>query len=123
MLTIPSLAQLQTGQVADVMGLAIAEQLQKQALAMVEKRAILKPSQKYLPLPQASVELYFDIEAEPERNLDYLLGVIVVDRHQGTEQFHGFLAQNPEEEAEIWQAFLELVRQYPHAPIYHFSEY
>ncbi|MGA1622482.1 MAG: TM0106 family RecB-like putative nuclease [Synechocystis sp.] len=122
-MTIPSLAQLQTSQVAELMGLAIAEQLQKQALAMVEKRAMLKPHQRYVPLPQASVELYFDIEAEPERNLDYLLGVIVVDRQRGTEQFHGFLAQTPEQEAEIWQAFIALVQQYPHAPIYHFSEY
>ncbi|MFM1841542.1 MAG: hypothetical protein RLZZ490_273 [Cyanobacteriota bacterium] len=122
-MTISSLAQLPPVQVAELMGLAIAEQLQKQALAMVEKRAILKPSQQYVPLPQAPVELYFDIEAEPERNLDYLLGVIVVDRQQGTERFHGFLAQTPEQEADIWLAFLTLVQQYPQAPIYHFSEY
>jgi uncharacterized protein len=122
-MTIPSLAQLQAAQVADLMGLAIAKQLQMQALAMVENRAMLKPSKRYFPLPQAPVELYFDIEAEPERNLDYLLGVIVVDRQQGTEQFYGFLAQTPDQEADIWHDFITLTQQYPHAPIYHFSDY
>lgn len=122
-MTIPSLAQLQAGQVAELMGPTIADQLQKQALAILEKRPILKPGDRYFPLSQAPVELYFDIEAEPERNLDYLLGVIVVDRRLGTEEFHGFLAQTPEQEEAIWYRFIELVQSYPLAPIYHFAEY
>ncbi|MEO0839400.1 MAG: TM0106 family RecB-like putative nuclease [Cyanobacteria bacterium J06643_5] len=71
----------------------------------------------------APVELYFDIEAQPDLNLNYLLGVLVVDRENNSEQFYSFLAEKPSEEELIWQQFLELVWQYPDAPIYHFCVY
>jgi uncharacterized protein len=71
----------------------------------------------------APIELYFDIEAQPDLNLNYLLGVLVVDRENNTEQFYSFLAEKPSEEELIWQQFLELVWQYPDAPIYHFCVY
>ena len=71
----------------------------------------------------APVELYFDIEAQPDLNLNYLLGVLVVDRENNTEEFYSFLAENPDEEELIWQQFLELVWRYPDAPIYHFCVY
>ena len=71
----------------------------------------------------APVEIFFDIEAQPDLNLDYLLGVLVVDRQANTEQFYSFLAETKEEEKFIWQQFLDLVWQYPDAPIYHFCVY
>ncbi|TFI54670.1 TM0106 family RecB-like putative nuclease [Mastigocladus laminosus UU774] len=71
----------------------------------------------------APIELYFDIEAQPDLNLDYLLGVLVVDRQTNTEQFYSLLAENLEDEGLIWQQFLNLVWQYPNAPIYHFCVY
>ena len=71
----------------------------------------------------APIELYFDIEAQPDLNLNYLLGVLVVDRENNSEQFYSFLAEKPSEEGLIWQQFLELVWQYPDAPIYHFCVY
>ncbi|MEG3922706.1 TM0106 family RecB-like putative nuclease [Microcoleus sp. T3_A4] len=74
-------------------------------------------------LPIAPIELYFDIEAEPELNLDYLHGVLVVDRYNNTEKFHGFLAESAAEEGAIWEQFLELMWTYPIAPIFHFCDY
>ncbi|MGB7891229.1 MAG: TM0106 family RecB-like putative nuclease [Microcoleus sp.] len=74
-------------------------------------------------LPIAPIELYFDIEAEPELNLDYLHGVLVVDRYNKTEKFHGFLAESAAEEGAIWEQFLELMWAYPIAPIFHFCDY
>ncbi|MEG5174443.1 TM0106 family RecB-like putative nuclease [Microcoleus sp. B3-D7] len=74
-------------------------------------------------LPLAPIELYFDIEAEPELNLDYLHGVLVVDRCNNTEKFHGFLAESAAEEGAIWEQFLELMWTYPIAPIFHFCDY
>ncbi|NEP10961.1 MAG: TM0106 family RecB-like putative nuclease [Symploca sp. SIO2C1] len=83
-----------------------------------------KTSQPYInPLPTASVELYFDIEAEPSLKLDYLLGVLVVDRRTGTEKFYPLLAEKPAKEESIWQQFLDLVWLYPDAPIFHFANY
>ena len=72
---------------------------------------------------QAPVELYFDIEAQPELNLDYLHGVLVVDRRSNTEHFHSFLAESEADEETIWKQFLELVWTYPIAPIFHFCDY
>ncbi|MDH6087402.1 TM0106 family RecB-like putative nuclease [Umezakia ovalisporum] len=71
----------------------------------------------------APVELYFDIEAQPDLDLDYLLGILVVDKQANTEKFYSFLAERPEQEEFIWQQFLDLVWQYPEAPIYHFCVY
>lgn len=70
-----------------------------------------------------AIELYFDIEAQPDLNLNYLLGVLVVNRQKNTEKFYSLLAETPEQEELIWQQFLELVNQYPQAPIYHFCNY
>ena len=69
------------------------------------------------------IELYFDIEAQPDLNLNYLLGVLLVDKRNHTEQFYCFLAESPEDEEAVWQQFLDLVWQYPQAPIYHFCVY
>ncbi len=74
-------------------------------------------------LPSASVELFFDIEAQPELNLDYLLGILVIDHSTQSQRFHPLLAEYPHNEASIWEQFLELVWLYPDAPIFHFSAY
>ena len=74
-------------------------------------------------IPTAPIELYFDIEAAPERELIYLHGIVVVDREAQTETFHGLMAESPEAEAVIWQQFLDLTAQYPTAPIFHFCPY
>ena len=74
-------------------------------------------------LPIAPIELYFDIEAEPELNLDYLHGVLVVDRYNNTEKYYEFLAESATEEGVAWSQFLELMWTYPIAPIFHFCDY
>jgi len=74
-------------------------------------------------IPSAPVELYFDIEAEPTMNLAYLHGVLVVDRLARTQTFHPLIAERPQDEVRVWQEFLDLVWQYPQAPIFHFCPY
>ncbi len=71
----------------------------------------------------APIEIYFDIEAQPELHLNYLLGVLVVDREANTENFYPLLAEKPEDQELIWQQFLDLLLQYPDAPVYHFCVY
>lgn len=71
----------------------------------------------------APIELYFDIEAQPDLNLNYLLGVLVVNKQTKTEEFYSFLAERPKDEKIIWRQFLDLMWQYPEAPIYHFCAY
>ncbi|MDR9405520.1 MAG: TM0106 family RecB-like putative nuclease, partial [Halothece sp. Uz-M2-17] len=100
--------------------------LKKQAIATFYQKPLLKsvsPASVLETIPSATREIYFDIEAEPERNLDYLLGVLIVDYQDQTETFYPLIAENPEQEEEIWQQFLELVFLDPHAPIFHYSKY
>ncbi len=138
--TIAALSAAPISTLESVVDTEIASELIQQAQSTVQNRAILRQN-SYLPLrgagnanaktiqaftntlPIAPVELYFDIEAEPELQLDYLLGVLVVNRVTHTETFYPLLAEHPSDEASIWQQFLALVGLYPDAPIFHFSDY
>lgn len=113
-------------------GPQVAHRLIRQAQSVLQNQALPdivpphKPRQPLLStheLPTAPVELYFDIEAAPEQNLVYLHGVLVVDRQTRSETFHALLAETQEEERLIWEQFLDLVWQYPTAPIFHFCPY
>jgi uncharacterized protein len=48
---------------------------------------------------------------------------LIVDRKTSTGTFHSLLAERPEDEGLVWQQFLDLVWQYPQAPIFHFCSY
>ncbi|MDJ0661912.1 MAG: TM0106 family RecB-like putative nuclease [Crocosphaera sp.] len=124
--TTDSLAKANVDSLKEMMGTEVAERLQQQARSLIDNHAIARAQSQYNLseiLSSRTIELYFDIEAEPERNLDYLLGVIVLDRLTQTQIFYPFLAETPEEEGVIWQQFLELVNTYDQAPIFHFSDY
>lgn len=122
--SLTALAAMRSPQIDEVLGDEIAFQLQQQAQSMLSGQPILKPAFQALgTMPTAAIELYFDIEAEPERDVDYLLGVLAVDRQARAEQFHPLLAETPEDEGLIWEQFLALAERYPDAPIFHFAEY
>ncbi|MBD6620116.1 TM0106 family RecB-like putative nuclease [Komarekiella sp. 'clone 1'] len=125
--TLESLANTSPTTLENLLGFdsEVAPKLVVQAQSALERRPFILP----YPLPTADItftapiELYFDIEAQPDLDLDYLLGVLVVNRKANTEQFYSFMAEKPEDEESIWQQFLDLVWQYPEAPIYHFCVY
>jgi uncharacterized protein len=117
-------------------GTEVAQKLVRQAQSTLQNQAIAssdiqsgQPAGSDLAhpaahhLPTAPIELYFDIEAEPDLNLAYLHGVLVVDRQAQTKTFHALLAERPEDEVRVWQQFLDLVWRYPNAPIFHFCSY
>lgn len=125
-ITTESLATANLNTIEEQIGAKLANKLQQQARSLVHNQPILHPQSQYNPsekLSNQTIELYFDIEAEPERNLDYLLGVVVVNRLTHTQKFYPLLAETPEEEGIIWRQFLELVNRYDQAPIFHFSDY
>jgi predicted RecB family nuclease len=132
--TVKSLATAEISTLKTFITSEIAGALVQQAQSTIQNRAMLRQHpgfntdnsgffKKINSLPSAPVELYFDIEAEPDLQLDYLLGVLVVDHRTNTKTFQAFLAENPSEEASIWRQFLDLVALYPEAPIFHFSDY
>ncbi|MBR8832074.1 MAG: hypothetical protein N5P05_000643 [Chroococcopsis gigantea SAG 12.99] len=125
-LSLESLAAISPKQFGEAMGLEIANQLQQQALSLVENRAFRRAitgKKSVASIPTDDIEFYFDIEAEPEQNLDYLLGVLLVDRTENSQRFYPLLAEKPEDEFRVWEEFLELVHTYPESPIFHFAEY
>jgi predicted RecB family nuclease len=104
----------------------IAHKVVLQAQSIITNKPVLLPqAQPNQPWIQnsADIELYFDIEAQPDLDLNYLLGVLVVDKQNNSQKFHSFLAEKPEDEKIVWQQFVNLVSQYPDAPIYHFCVY
>ncbi|EGJ35740.1 MAG: TM0106 family RecB-like putative nuclease [Moorea sp. SIO1G6] len=145
--TIESLATSTITELEPSFGSSVAFQLVQQAQSQVQNRVLLYPKHYFsileyeqlergngnakisadLPnqdsLPTASVELYFDIEAQPDLPLEYLLGVLVIDRRTETETFHNLFAEHSWQEGFIWLQFLDLVERYPDAPIFHFSKY
>lgn len=85
------------------------------------KPVILNP----FSFPDRPIELYFDIEADPTRDIVYLHGV--VERRDGAERFHSFVAADVTAEAEerAWRQFWGYVRGLPRADVavYYYSKY
>ena len=107
-------------------GQDIAKQLKQQARALLLNTPLIRADYNLNyseRLPSSAIELYFDIEAEPDRNLDYLLGILLVDNLNNTQQFYPFLAETIAEEEKVWHDFFKFVNSYPQAPIFHFSDY
>ncbi|MFM2311579.1 MAG: hypothetical protein RLZZ04_855 [Cyanobacteriota bacterium] len=124
--TVQSLVNIAPVHLEETLGYDVAQQLKQQINAIQSDRPVVRANFDLVntqPIPSEAIELYFDIEAEPERQTDYLLGVLLVDRINNTEQFHAFLAENLEDEGKIWQEFLDFIALYPDAPIFHYSEY
>ncbi|MDJ0897353.1 MAG: TM0106 family RecB-like putative nuclease [Xenococcus sp. MO_188.B8] len=124
--SLESIAAANQSQMAEKIGKEIASQLQQQARSLLLETPLIKTNyniQDNHNLPRHAIEFYFDIEAEPDRNLDYLLGILAIDRVNNTEEFYPFLAENVEQEEKIWQEFLEFVMAHPNVPIFHFSDY
>ena len=124
--SLEAIAAASQNQMSEKIGREISIQLQQQVRSLLLETPLLKTSynlQNNHQLPSHAIEFYFDIEAEPDRNLDYLLGILAVDRVNNTEEFYAFLAEDVDQEEKIWREFLEFVLAYPDVPIFHFSDY
>lgn len=72
-------------------------------------------------LQKNEVELFLDIEGLPDRDFQYLVGVVVC---KGTDvACHSFWAESQDEQKVIFQSLIKIAREYPTAPIYHYGSY
>ena len=73
-----------------------------------------------LQIPSADYKIYFDIEGDPLLEVEYMFGFWL-----GNEQkFKYFLAQKPEDEKQMWKAFLVWLKELPNDYIvYHYANY
>ena len=135
--TVEALAATASDRIQHLPGIGrpTAERIICQAMAQRDGRAL---PMKAFVLPRSPVELYFDIEAEPQQNVAYLLGVLAVHHQPANVQsrtcpdpilpeqeatFHPFLAERPIDERDCWEQFVQLTQRYPTAPIYHFHAF
>ncbi len=93
--------------------------LELQALAIRTNKIYIHELPK---LNRKPIELFFDIEGIPDQNYEYLLGLLVCHENKSCNHY-SFWADTCEDEYVIWQQFIEVVNQYPDAPIYHYGDY
>jgi predicted RecB family nuclease len=98
---------------------------QRRAALQIARHASPYLTQPY-KWPQSSVELFFDIETDPMRDLCYLHGFLI--REQGNsagETFRGIYARDlsPDAERDAFAEAMGLIRRYPDALVVHYSKY
>ncbi len=92
------------------------EIMHDQAVAIKKGVHIIRKS---VDLEEDEIELYFDIESDPLRDFDYLLGVLKVTKKGET--FHPFFAESVEQLPNMWMEFCDFILQHVDAPIYHYG--
>ena len=77
-------------------------------------------------LPESPIELYYDIEGEPNLDMDYLHGLLIVESGK-EDRYLASLADQPEDEGEAFGSFVtevaEILKRHPTCPIYHYHSY
>lgn len=74
-----------------------------------------------IELPEAKVELYFDIESDPLRDFHYLFGLLAVTDNE--EEYHLFAAESKENSEGMWKKLCEFIESHIDAPIYHYGDF
>jgi uncharacterized protein len=98
---------------------ATLERLAMQAGALLEKKHHIRKPYEF---PSAPLELFFDIEGDPLRQVEYLFGFLV--REDGEERYEYMLAETPEDERAMWRKFLDWLDQLPaDYSVYHYGTY
>lgn len=93
---------------------------QAKVLISNEPMILMKPQ-----FPEVRYEVYFDIEGDPTRDIDYLLGFVVKDTKEGKSEpeYQYFLAKSKNEEPKMWQNFLDFLVGLEDFVIYHYAYY
>ncbi len=95
-----------------------AESLVLQSRALQSDAAVWRHTPS---LPEASSEIFFDIEGDPDHDVFYLFGVLV--RDGAGERHCSFLAETPADEDKAFLACLEYLECHPEAPVYHYHDF
>ena len=85
----------------------------------------LRTGKTYLHEPPALVrqqpEIFLDFEGVPDRDSQYLLGLLVCQ--QDDVSYHAFWADTGADEERIWRELLTTLAAYPDATLYHYGQY
>jgi predicted RecB family nuclease len=95
-----------------------AHQHALQALAIREGKVYVLGSPE---LPVSSTRIYLDVEGDPERRFDYLVGIIV--EANGIIERHSFWADSPAEEIQLFRQLLDVIGRYDDFRLYCYGSY
>ncbi|MBD3249010.1 TM0106 family RecB-like putative nuclease [Candidatus Woesearchaeota archaeon] len=96
------------------LGEASLRRWKTQSRALIDKKTIKIGNPN---LPKAKTEIYFDIEGEPDIDIEYLFGLWT----EG--EYIYFLAKSPEEEKKAWKGFIDFFKDKEDFKIYHYAPY
>jgi len=96
----------------------VAHNLELQALALKTDKIYV---QQLPELSRQPIELFLDIEGNPDQELYYLIGLLTCKDNAAI--CNSYWADKKSDEAHIWQQFLSIINEYPVAPIYHYGNY
>ena len=72
-------------------------------------------------LPARRVRIYLDVEGDPDRNFDYLIGMVI--DQDGEERRYSFWADDEEGEERIFREFLDVVGLYEECSLFTYGRY
>jgi len=92
------------------------ERMRDQAVAIKNGTHLITGA---VDFPEGKRAVYFDIESDPLRDLDYLFGVLVVDGAQS--EYRAFFASSPEDQERMWKEFCGFIESHFDVPVYHYG--
>ncbi len=94
--------------------------LQNQARVLMSNEPLVLRKPEF---PTVATEIFFDIESDPLRDTDYLLGLLYRDTASGTVRYESLVAEKPEDEQVVWKKFLDLLATWEDFVVYHYAFY
>ena len=89
-----------------------------QALAIREKKIHVYGTPD---LPRKPVQIFLDAEGSEDGSFVYLLGVLVVEGD--SQKMHSFWADGPDQEVQVFDAFLDLLDGHEDFALFHYGSY
>ena len=97
----------------------LLERVALQAEAILTRRHFIREP---FILPESPCEIFFDIEGDPLRQVEYLFGFLI--RDAAGERYEKMLAERPEKEGHMWHEFLNWLEKLPaEYVVYHYGNY
>ncbi|MEK7579629.1 MAG: TM0106 family RecB-like putative nuclease [Patescibacteria group bacterium] len=78
---------------------------------------------QHYSFPKVENEIYFDVESDPTRGIDFLFGLLIKKKERKTADYEYFLAKGKDEEKKMWEQFLEFLGNLNDFVIYHYGYY
>jgi uncharacterized protein len=94
--------------------------LQNQARVLISGEPLTLRAPQF---PEVRTEVFVDVESDPTRDVDYLIGLLTRDTQTGDTKYESLLAEDPADEGIVWRKFLDALAGWEDFAIYHYAYY